>query len=58
VLALTAAKMVVSEPLLMGIFGDAHMPLAPLETATRWAAYAVAVAGVLGAGWWAQRKSL
>jgi YjbE family integral membrane protein len=56
VLAFTAAKMVVSEPLLMGIFGDSHMPLAPMESAARWAAYAVAVAGVLAAGWWVQRK--
>ena len=56
VLAFTAAKMVVSEPLLAGIFGDAHFPLAPEQTAARWAAYAVAVLAVLGAGWWMQRK--
>jgi YjbE family integral membrane protein len=57
VLAFTAAKMVVSEPLLAGFFGDAHMQLAPEQTAARWAAYAVAIMGVLGAGWWAQRKA-
>jgi YjbE family integral membrane protein len=57
VLAFTAAKMVVSEPLLAGIFGDAHMPLAFEQSAARWAAYAVAVLGVLGAGWWVQRKA-
>jgi YjbE family integral membrane protein len=57
VLAFTAAKMVVSEPLLNGVFGDAHMPMATQQIAARWAAYAVAVAGVLGAAWWVQRKS-
>jgi YjbE family integral membrane protein len=57
VLAFTAAKMVVSEPLLASIFGDAHMQLAPEQTAARWAAYAVAIMGVLGAGWWVQRKA-
>jgi YjbE family integral membrane protein len=57
VLAFTAAKMVVSEPLLAGFFGDAHMQLAPEQTAARWAAYAVAIMGVLGAGWWVQRKA-
>ena len=57
VLAFTAAKMVVSEPLLAGIFGDAHFPMAPEQTAARWAAYGAAVLAVLGAGWWMQRKS-
>jgi YjbE family integral membrane protein len=56
VLAYTAAKMVVSEPLLTDIFGDAHMPLAATESAARWLAYGVAVTGVLAAGWWSQRK--
>ena len=56
VLAFTAAKMVVSEPLLVGLFGDAHLELEPMQSAARWAAYAIAVAGVLGAGWWKQRK--
>jgi YjbE family integral membrane protein len=43
VLAFTAAKMVVSEPLLDAVFD----PPAMLNTAARWATYAVAVAGVL-----------
>jgi YjbE family integral membrane protein len=55
VLALTAAKMVVSEPLLSGVFGSAtQMDLN--QTAARWAAYTLAVGGVLAAGWWASRK--
>jgi YjbE family integral membrane protein len=57
VLAFTAAKMVVSEPLLVGIFGDARGVMAPAQTAARWAAYGVAVVGVLGAGWWMQRSA-
>ena len=56
VLAFTAAKMVVNEHLLSDLFGDAHQPLEPLQNAARWATYAIAVAGVLGAGWWTQRK--
>ena len=55
VLAFTAAKMVVSEPLLASLFGEAHMPIAPEQTAARWAAYGVAVMGALGAGWWVQK---
>ncbi len=55
VLAFTAAKMVVSEPLLVGLFGDAHLALTPLQSATRWAAYGVAIVAVLAAGWWVQR---
>jgi YjbE family integral membrane protein len=56
VLAFTAAKMVVSEPLLMSAFGDAHGVMQPAQTTARWAAYAVAIAGVLAAGWWTQRR--
>ncbi|RFO96552.1 hypothetical protein DIC66_13005 [Rhodoferax lacus] len=56
VLAFTAAKMVVSEPLLAGIFGAPHAALEPLQSAARWAAYTLAIAGVLGAGWWVNRK--
>jgi YjbE family integral membrane protein len=48
VLAFTAAKMVVSEPLLDAVF-DPNM-------AARWATYTVLVAGVLGAGWLAARR--
>lgn len=48
VLAFTAAKMVVSEPLLDDWF-DPHQ-------AARWATYGLAVIGVLAAGRWAQRR--
>lgn len=46
VLAFTAAKMIVGEPLLRGIFE---------HDLARWSTYAVVVAGVLAAGWWAGR---
>lgn len=49
VLAFTAAKMIVSEPLLDGVFD-------PYAIA-RWVTYAVCIAGVLGAGWLAARGS-
>ncbi len=48
VLAFTAAKMIVNEPLLDAVF-DSHAVL-------RWTLYAVAVAGVLAAGWWNTRR--
>lgn len=48
VLAFTAGKMIVSEPLLDAVF-DPHL-LARLAT------YTVLVGGVLGAGWWAARR--
>ncbi|HYW56941.1 MAG TPA: TerC family protein [Polaromonas sp.] len=59
VLAFTAAKMVVSEPLLAAIFGGANVPAGKetLQLAARWGTYALAVAGVLGAGWWVTRRS-
>ena len=59
VLAFTAAKMIVSEPLLDPVYGGpATLPsLAALHTAAQWATYALAVAGVLGAGWWATRPT-
>ncbi len=47
VLAFTAAKMIVGEPLLDQVFDHA---------AARWAAYVTAVAGVLAAGWWTTRR--
>jgi YjbE family integral membrane protein len=56
VLALTAAKMVVSEPLLSGLFGSAGQ-MDTVHTAARWATYALAVGGVLAAGWWANRQA-
>jgi YjbE family integral membrane protein len=48
VLAYTAAHMVVSEPLLDGLF-DAHQ-------LHRWLTYTLAIAGVLASGWWAGRR--
>jgi YjbE family integral membrane protein len=48
VLAFTAAKMIVDEPLLDAVF-DVHAPV-------RWIAYTAAIAGVLAAGRWAARR--
>ncbi len=59
VLALTAAKMIVGEALLDPIYGG-PASLATEEnmhTLARWATYAVAIVGVLGAGWLATRRS-
>ncbi|APW40268.1 hypothetical protein RD110_26230 [Rhodoferax koreense] len=53
VLAFTAAKMIVSEPLLDAVFDPPEM----IHTAARWAVYAVAVLGVLLAGRWAARRN-
>jgi YjbE family integral membrane protein len=53
VLAFTAAKMVISEPLLDAVFD----PPAMVHTVARWTTYAVAVIGVLGAGYWSTRPS-
>jgi YjbE family integral membrane protein len=47
VLALTAAKMIVGEPLLDEVFDHALL---------RWATYGAAVLGVLAAGWWATNR--
>ena len=58
VLAFTAAKMIVSEPWLVNIFGDAKGTLESAQSAARWAVYAVAIAGVLLAGKMAQAKSV
>jgi YjbE family integral membrane protein len=49
VLAFTAGKMIVSEPLLRDVFDPSAI--------ARWTLYAVCVAGVLGAGWLAARGS-
>lgn len=49
VLAFTAAKMIVGEPLLDAVF-DPYL-------AARIAAYVVLVVGVLGAGWWTARRA-
>ena len=59
VLAITAAKMIVSEQLLDPIYGgpNALSSAETLHLAAEWATYALAVAGVLGAGWWVSRHS-
>lgn len=59
VLALTAAKMIVGEQLLDPVYGGpGALPTAQaLHTAAEWATYAVAIAGVLGAGWWANQRA-
>jgi predicted tellurium resistance membrane protein TerC len=59
VLAFTAAKMIVGERLLDPVYGGPDsLPAAQnLHTAAEWATYALAVAGVLGAGWWASRRA-
>ena len=49
VLAFTAAKMIVSEPLLDDVFDP--------NAVARWGTYAVCIVGVLAAGWWASRAS-
>jgi YjbE family integral membrane protein len=54
VLAFTAAKMIVSEPLLKAVFGAFHGDVAaePLQTTARWLVYGLVICGVLIAGWW------
>jgi YjbE family integral membrane protein len=52
VLAFTAAKMIVSEPLLDAVFDPPEL----INTAARWGVYALSVVGVLGAGWLATRR--
>ena len=51
VLAITAAKMVVGEPLLDRVFD------APAQAWREWLLYAVAVVGVLALGGWSRRRS-
>ena len=59
VLAVTAAKMIVSEPLLDVLYGGPGSPAAPaaLHTAAQWGTYVLSAAGVLGAGAWATRRT-
>jgi predicted tellurium resistance membrane protein TerC len=52
VLAFTAAQMVINEKLLDPIFDGGET----VHLIARGATYVVAVAGVLGLGWWATRK--
>ncbi len=58
VLAFTAAKMIVSEPLLDPVYGGpGSLPsVQTLQTIAEYATYALAVAGVLGSGLWATRR--
>lgn len=58
VLAFTAAKMIVSEPLLAGLFGQGTPGAETIHTVARWSTYLVAVVGVLAAGWWSNRRQL
>lgn len=53
VLAFTAAKMIISEPLLDPVFD----PPEPIHTAARWMTYVLAILGVLGAGYWATSRN-
>lgn len=53
VLAFTAARMIVGEPLLGAVFNPPDF----IHTAARWITYAAAITGVLGAGWWATRQN-
>jgi YjbE family integral membrane protein len=52
VLAFTAAKMIVSEPILDAVFDPPEM----VNSMARWATYALAVVGVLAAGHWAVNR--
>ncbi len=57
VLAFTAAKMVVSEPLLASFYGAKNAEAQTTQVAAQWITYAVAVLGVLGAGWLKNRRA-
>ena len=59
VLALTAAKMIVSEQMLDAVYGgpNALPSQALIHTLAVWGTYALSVAGVMGAGWWATRRA-
>jgi YjbE family integral membrane protein len=59
VLAFTAAKMIVNEPLLDPVYGGPFtLPEAKtMQTIAEWITYAVSIAGVLGAGWWVTRQA-
>jgi YjbE family integral membrane protein len=53
VLAFTAAKMIVSEPLLDPIYD----PEGSVHRVALFSTYVLAIAGVLGAGWWSSRRA-
>jgi YjbE family integral membrane protein len=52
VLAFTAGKMITGEPVLKPYLGTEDA----MHVTIRWTIYALCVAGVLGAGWWASRR--
>jgi YjbE family integral membrane protein len=54
VLAFTAAKMIIGEQLLKEVFN----PPTSYADLARWSIYAISIAGVLLAGWWATRKAI
>jgi YjbE family integral membrane protein len=53
VLAFTAAKMIIGEKLLNAVFN----PPTSYADLARWSLYVVCIAGVLGAGWWAAKRT-
>ena len=53
VLAYTAARMIAGEPLLAPLYGQQS----PAPGVALWVTCTLAVAGVLGAGWWSVRKA-
>jgi YjbE family integral membrane protein len=59
VLAFTAAKMIVSEPILDAVYGGpASLPSEKtMQLIAEWGTYALSIAGVLGAGWWVTRNT-
>lgn len=59
VLAYTAAKMIVSEPLLDPVYGGptSLASAKTVQTVAEWITYAASIAGVLGAGWWVTRHA-
>ena len=56
-LAFTAAKMAVNEPLLTDLFDSARQPAELVHSIFRWGIYVAAVLGVLVAGWWRSHKA-
>lgn len=52
VLAYTGAHMIIAEPLLDAVFD----PPEAIHAAARWGTYALAIVGVLAAGWWSTRR--
>jgi YjbE family integral membrane protein len=55
VLAFTAAKMIVSEPILADFFGT-HAAVSSGQDLARWAVYVLSIAGVLLAGRWRMQR--